>query len=73
MPSLAMKPELADDRFLRILESRDHSIQQLLASLQAKETALRTGQQEGLDYTLFRPFNWIGPGLDSIHTPKQGS
>lgn len=31
------------------------------------------GQQEGLDYTLFRPFNWIGPGLDSIYTPKEGS
>src|SRR5258708_14582502 len=31
------------------------------------------GQQEGLDYTLFRPVNWIGAGLDSIHTPKEGS
>jgi nucleoside-diphosphate-sugar epimerase len=31
------------------------------------------GQEQGLDYTLFRPFNWIGPGLDSIHTPKEGS
>ncbi|MEJ2791839.1 bifunctional UDP-4-keto-pentose/UDP-xylose synthase [Iodobacter sp. LRB] len=31
------------------------------------------GQQEGLDYTLFRPFNWIGAGLDNIHTPKEGS
>lgn len=31
------------------------------------------GQQEGLQYTLFRPFNWVGPGLDSIHTPKEGS
>jgi len=31
------------------------------------------GQQEGLDYTLFRPFNWIGPGLDNIHTAKEGS
>ena len=31
------------------------------------------GQQEGLDYTLFRPFNWIGEGLDSIHTTKEGS
>ncbi|MEW9899996.1 bifunctional UDP-4-keto-pentose/UDP-xylose synthase [Chitinivorax sp. PXF-14] len=31
------------------------------------------GMQEGLDYTLFRPFNWIGAGLDSIHTPKEGS
>ena len=31
------------------------------------------GQEQGLDYTLFRPFNWIGSGLDSIHTPKEGS
>ncbi|HZP93185.1 MAG TPA: bifunctional UDP-4-keto-pentose/UDP-xylose synthase [Burkholderiales bacterium] len=31
------------------------------------------GMERGLDYTLFRPFNWIGPGLDSIHTPKEGS
>jgi len=31
------------------------------------------GQQEGLDYTLFRPFNWIGSGLDSISTAKEGS
>jgi nucleoside-diphosphate-sugar epimerase len=29
--------------------------------------------QEGLDYTLFRPFNWIGSGLDSISTAKEGS
>jgi nucleoside-diphosphate-sugar epimerase len=28
---------------------------------------------EGLDFTLFRPFNWIGAGLDSIHAPKEGS
>jgi nucleoside-diphosphate-sugar epimerase len=26
-----------------------------------------------LDFTLFRPFNWIGSGLDNIHTPKEGS
>jgi nucleoside-diphosphate-sugar epimerase len=31
------------------------------------------GMQERLDYTLFRPFNWIGAGLDSINTPKEGS
>ncbi len=31
------------------------------------------GMQHGLDYTLFRPFNWIGAGLDSIDTPKEGS
>jgi UDP-4-amino-4-deoxy-L-arabinose formyltransferase/UDP-glucuronic acid dehydrogenase (UDP-4-keto-hexauronic acid decarboxylating) len=26
-----------------------------------------------LDFTLFRPFNWIGPRLDSIETAKEGS
>jgi nucleoside-diphosphate-sugar epimerase len=31
------------------------------------------GAQDGLDFTLFRPFNWIGYGLDSIHTAKEGS
>ena len=31
------------------------------------------GMQVGLDYTLFRPFNWIGSGLDSINEPKEGS
>jgi len=31
------------------------------------------GMQQGLEYTLFRPFNWIGSGLDSINTPKEGS
>jgi len=31
------------------------------------------GFQEHLDYTLFRPFNWIGAGLDSINTAKEGS
>ncbi|MDE2274487.1 MAG: bifunctional UDP-4-keto-pentose/UDP-xylose synthase, partial [Gammaproteobacteria bacterium] len=31
------------------------------------------GSKQGLDFTLFRPFNWIGPGLDSIYTPKEGS
>jgi nucleoside-diphosphate-sugar epimerase len=31
------------------------------------------GLHHGLDYTLFRPFNWIGPGLDNIHAAKEGS
>ena len=31
------------------------------------------GQQQGLRYTLFRPFNWIGSGLDSLHAHKEGS
>lgn len=31
------------------------------------------GSEGKLDFTLFRPFNWIGAGLDSIHTAKEGS
>jgi len=31
------------------------------------------GNHKGLQFTLFRPFNWIGPKLDSIHTAKEGS
>jgi nucleoside-diphosphate-sugar epimerase len=31
------------------------------------------GMEQGLDFTLFRPFNWIGAGLDSINTAKEGS
>jgi nucleoside-diphosphate-sugar epimerase len=31
------------------------------------------GLRDELDYTLFRPFNWIGPGLDNLHAAKEGS
>jgi len=31
------------------------------------------GQQEGLQFTLFRPFNWIGPRLDSLASARIGS
>lgn len=31
------------------------------------------GQQEGLDFTLFRPFNFVGPKLDDVNDPKEGS
>lgn len=31
------------------------------------------GQQEGLRFTLFRPFNWIGPRLDSLDSARIGS
>ncbi len=31
------------------------------------------GVKENLDYTLFRPFNFIGPKLDDINEPKEGS
>ena len=31
------------------------------------------GQRDGLDFTLIRPFNWVGGGLDSLATAKEGS
>jgi len=31
------------------------------------------GQQEGLRFTLMRPFNWIGPRLDSLASARIGS
>ncbi len=31
------------------------------------------GQKEGLKFTIFRPFNWIGPKLDSLTSARIGS
>ncbi len=31
------------------------------------------GQRDGLKFTLFRPFNWIGPKLDSLTSARIGS
>ncbi len=31
------------------------------------------GQKKGLKFTLFRPFNWIGPRLDSLSSARIGS
>jgi nucleoside-diphosphate-sugar epimerase len=31
------------------------------------------GVRDNVDYTLFRPFNWIGPQLDDVMEPKEGS
>ncbi len=31
------------------------------------------GQKEGLKFTLFRPFNWMGPRLDNLNAARVGS
>ncbi len=31
------------------------------------------GEHKGLDFTLFRPFNWFGPKLDNVWESKEGS
>ena len=31
------------------------------------------GFEKGFQFTIFRPYNWVGPRLDSMHTTKEGS
>ncbi len=31
------------------------------------------GEKEGLQFTLFRPFNWMGPRLDNLNAARLGS
>ena len=31
------------------------------------------GIHENLDYTLFRPFNWLGPKMDDVFSEKEGA
>jgi UDP-4-amino-4-deoxy-L-arabinose formyltransferase/UDP-glucuronic acid dehydrogenase (UDP-4-keto-hexauronic acid decarboxylating) len=31
------------------------------------------GKQQGLQFSLFRPFNWVGPKLDSLNSARIGS
>ncbi|MEK7128800.1 MAG: bifunctional UDP-4-keto-pentose/UDP-xylose synthase, partial [Patescibacteria group bacterium] len=31
------------------------------------------GREQGFDFTLFRPFNWIGTGLDRLSANKEGN
>ncbi len=42
-------------------------------SKQMLDRVIHAYGQKGLDYTLFRPFNWIGAGLDTIENPAPGS
>ena len=39
----------------------------------ARSRDLRVRRKRSFDYTLFRPFNFIGPNLDNIEEPKEGS
>jgi nucleoside-diphosphate-sugar epimerase len=31
------------------------------------------GFEKGFKFTIFRPYNWIGPRLDDVYAPKEGS
>ncbi len=42
-------------------------------SKQLLDRVIHAYGMQGLDYTLFRPFNWIGAGLDTIENPAPGS
>jgi len=51
---------------------RQGAVDLLVLQADARPGHLAYGRQ-GLAFTLFRPFNWIGPRLDSIETAKEGS
>jgi nucleoside-diphosphate-sugar epimerase len=42
-------------------------------SKQLLDRVIHAYGMQGLNYTLFRPFNWIGAGLDTIQNPAPGS
>jgi nucleoside-diphosphate-sugar epimerase len=43
------------------------------ASKQLLDRVIWAYGEQGLQFTLFRPFNWFGPHLDDIDSPKEGS
>ena len=43
------------------------------ASKQLLDRVIAAYGEQGLRYTCFRPFNWVGPKLDDIHAAKEGS
>jgi UDP-4-amino-4-deoxy-L-arabinose formyltransferase/UDP-glucuronic acid dehydrogenase (UDP-4-keto-hexauronic acid decarboxylating) len=53
--------------FRRLQRSTDASKQLLARVIWA------SGQQQGLRFPLFRPFNWIGPRLDTLESARIGS
>ena len=46
-------------------------IQRLKAAPRPGHLGLRLSER--LRFTLFRPFNWIGPKLDDLYAPRKGS
>ncbi len=43
------------------------------SSKQLLDRVIWAYKDEGLDFTIFRPFNWVGPRLDNIHSKKKES
>jgi len=43
------------------------------ASKQLLDRVIHAYGERGFNYTLFRPFNWFGPGLDNILEPREGA
>ena len=66
--------EYSDDDDEELPFSRDQRSWIYASSKQLLDRVIYAyGVRDGLDYTLFRPFNWIGPKLDNVMEPKEGS
>jgi UDP-4-amino-4-deoxy-L-arabinose formyltransferase/UDP-glucuronic acid dehydrogenase (UDP-4-keto-hexauronic acid decarboxylating) len=67
-------PEFDEDRSRLILGPINKQRWIYSASKQLLDRVIWAyGQQSGLRFTLFRPFNWIGPRLDSLEAARIGS
>jgi UDP-4-amino-4-deoxy-L-arabinose formyltransferase/UDP-glucuronic acid dehydrogenase (UDP-4-keto-hexauronic acid decarboxylating) len=67
-------PEFDEDRSRLILGPINKQRWIYSASKQLLDRVIWAyGQQQGLKFTLFRPFNWLGPRLDSLEAARIGS
>lgn len=71
---MSPEPELSEDSSAMVYGPIDKQRWIYACSKQLLDRVIYAyGVRDGLDYTLFRPFNWIGPKLDNVFEPKEGS
>jgi len=71
---MSTEPEFFEDRTALVLGPITKSRWIYSCSKQMLDRVIHAyGEKEEFDYTLFRPFNWIGPKLDDVTTAKIGS
>ena len=71
---MSTEPEFYEDRTALVLGPISKSRWIYSCAKQMLDRVIHAyGQKEGLDFTLFRPFNWIGPKLDDVSSAKIGS
>ena len=67
------EPEFKEDESVLVLGPINKPRWIYSCSKQLLDRVIWAYGQQGLQFTLFRPFNWIGPKLDDIYAAKEGS